>query len=385
MPFNALSTPTQYADNLIFQNLAKAQALRRKQEADQARAQRQPEVTGRATEYDVTTGDWKLALANGGSLRAQLNSNGQPLGRVPIQRNPDSQVSTITTPPTAASLSDLISSIDALSRSLVELMGLKVGSSDPNNETVTDILDVPPDYPNQLYWEDASGTLWRYDTEAPDPKWSPLFQLYQNFTGDPNDQGGNAIPVRIDGAIAVTNDKIYTGTVADGWSEFGGGGGGPIGATTAIQVYANNIPESPVGMALNIDEVEFWKMDGLNLDPGGIVTELPIAPGTYLINTSLQLPYPSDTTWNGQSLVTVDIRKDGARANFPNLNYGFPIAIAQSNYGYAHSIVPTRGSSVVIVISPGGVNTLIFRVIQRNDQGDSTLDCYGDIYITKLA
>jgi hypothetical protein len=221
MPLNDPSNPTQDADDLIFQSVAKAQAIRRKQEADAARNQRTAEVTGRATDYDVETGDWKLALNTGGTLRAQLNSNGQPLGRVPIQRNPDSQVSTITAPPTEANFSDLITNIDTLSRNLVGIMGLQVGEGDPNNEASAGILDVQPRYPNDLYWDEASGTLFRFDldseAETPAPAWVPLFQLLQGFTGNPNDQGGTPIPVYVDGAKAIRDDGTeFTGAITGG-------------------------------------------------------------------------------------------------------------------------------------------------------------------------
>ncbi|MGD1943202.1 MAG: hypothetical protein ACFB0G_18045 [Leptolyngbyaceae cyanobacterium] len=143
------------------------------------------------------------------------------MGRVPVQRSGDSQISDINAPPSDADLGALIEQIDVLSQALVSLMGANIGTGDPNNETVSGVLDVPFRYPNDLYFDEASGTLFRYNSDleatTPDPKWVPLIQVKQGFTDDPNDQGSSAVPVYLDGAIAATSSgAIYTGDLATG-------------------------------------------------------------------------------------------------------------------------------------------------------------------------
>lgn len=243
MPFNDASNPNQEADNLIFQNAAKATAQRRKREADAERAARTDAPTGTVGSYDTTTGDWVVTLPSGGTVRAQLNSNAQPTGRVPVQRNADSQVSAIASPPTEANFATLIEQIDTLSRQLVSLMGPNVASGDPNNQTIPGILDIPSRYPNDLYFDADSGTLWRYDTDSaaatPNPQWVPLFQLLQNSDKPPT------ATIYIDGAIAVATDgTVYTGTVSGGWSELSGGTAAPVSRLlllTTFGAYITNV------------------------------------------------------------------------------------------------------------------------------------------------
>ncbi|HMA77878.1 MAG TPA: hypothetical protein VKP88_01935, partial [Candidatus Paceibacterota bacterium] len=138
---------------------------------------------------------------------------------------------------------------------LTNLMGIQYGNGDPNNETVAGILDLTPRNSQDSFYDINSGTLYRWDNDVdsdpPAPEWVPVDQVYQGFTGDPNDQGGSAIPVYVEGAIAVNDSNtIYTGTVADGWTEFSGGGGGAskviLDCQFCLQSLAHNSTSAPV-------------------------------------------------------------------------------------------------------------------------------------------
>lgn len=439
MPFNDTPDPIEEADALIFTGVAKAEARRRKREADTEREARVEPPTGRATEYDVTTGDWKIRLPSGGTVRAQLNSNGQPTGRVPVQRNRDSQVSTITTPPTEANFSGLIERIDVLARNLVALMAPTIASGDPNsaNPDNPDALFASPSFPGQYHWDAASGTLFRWNPDnlatIPDSRWDPLIQLRQGFSGDPNDQSGSAVPIYIDGAIAVNfNGQVWVGETVNNtwqrqsdvltitgdpttasvpvqenllvvdkatgdqyyadnstpqvWAKQPSGGGGEIGASSAVQIFVDNIPDGPTGKAITIDELQYWKFDGLGLGTASTQTELSIEPGTYMLLGNLEMPYAGGQNWSGKSTVTAELLKDGFSANFPNLpTQGYPVVVMESHFGYPHGTVPTVAAGVILVVTSGGTNTLRFRAFHDNDQGIDLFDCYGDIYITKFA
>jgi len=224
MQFNDPSNAAQNGDEQILQGLVAAKARRRQKEASAELEQRQESPTGRATQYDTTTGDWLVQLPSGGTVRAQLNSNGAPIGRVPVQRNRDSQISSISAPPTNSDFASLIEQIDILSRTLVEMMAANIEAGDPNNETTPGVLDIPPRYPNDLYYDRDSGTLFRWNADLlndpSNPLWEPLFQLWQGFTGVP------AATVFVDGAIAINSSgELYTGDVSENeWAQLSGGG-----------------------------------------------------------------------------------------------------------------------------------------------------------------
>ncbi|MEO1208611.1 MAG: hypothetical protein AAFX78_03630 [Cyanobacteria bacterium J06638_20] len=167
------------------------------------------------------------------------------------------------------------------------------GNGDPNTETTPGTKDVLPRYPNDTYYDKDAGTLFIWDTdseaETPDPKWVPLFeaglrngfgpptpseddltgyydgQLYYDagtgslwrwdadLSTDPSAPSwvcvaqswnlGSGTPADssafIDGAIAVSGDKIYIGSVANGWSEFSGGGGGVQSSYLVLGSFTN--------------------------------------------------------------------------------------------------------------------------------------------------
>ncbi|MEM9116955.1 MAG: hypothetical protein AAGD09_03625 [Cyanobacteria bacterium P01_F01_bin.56] len=82
--------------------------------------------------------------------------------------------------------------------------------------------ELLPQYLDDLVYDQASGTLfyWWADLEGdpPNPQWIPLRQLFQSFTGDPNNQSGSAIPIYIDGALAIRNDRTkFVGIIGGLW------------------------------------------------------------------------------------------------------------------------------------------------------------------------
>lgn len=120
------------------------------------------------------------------------------------------------------------------------LAGLKAGIVDPNDSTDGE----PGTYEGQTYFDFYSGTLFRWDADAdasaPNPSWVPVVQVAQRINGDPNDQGGNSIPIFLDGALAVnTEGQIYVGDISTGaWTKAGGGvitlAGSPTDAGTPV-------------------------------------------------------------------------------------------------------------------------------------------------------
>ncbi|MEM6836253.1 MAG: hypothetical protein AAF609_05310 [Cyanobacteria bacterium P01_C01_bin.120] len=216
MPFNDDSNPIEQADNLIFSNVARATAARRKQERDREVAARSSPLTGRAAQYDVVTGDWLVQIAGGGTLRSQLNSNGAPVGRVPIQRNADAQLSTISALPTEANFSDLIEQIDLLSRALVSLMGTNIGNGDPNAETTPGVLDVPFRYPNDRYIDLDTGLHYYWDATAEEWKLIPIREEQDGFIPEAEDGAitiipGSGVDLRI---LDLTTIGTGTGTLS---------------------------------------------------------------------------------------------------------------------------------------------------------------------------
>lgn len=98
--------------------------------------------------------------------------------------------------------------------------GLRTGEGDPN-----DVANDPPIlgfHESDFYFDQESGTLFRWNadlsSDPPSPQWEPLQQLLQGFTGDPNDQGGSAIPIYVDGAIAIRDDGTkFHGSIGGSW------------------------------------------------------------------------------------------------------------------------------------------------------------------------
>jgi len=234
-----------------------------------------------ANAYNVTTGEWDATTPDGGTVAARSLSNANIKGKsLPVQRFQGSAQSAINERPTDANFGEVYSALEETANNLTNLMGIQYGTGDPNNETVAGILDVTPRNSQDSFYDTNTGLLWRWDTDVdgdppdpswkivfsaglssssvnpndvtngfdglhdgdthyqndvgtlwrwdadlesdpPSPVWVPVWQLYQDFTGTP------AATVYIDGAIAINDSNtIYTGTVADGWTEFSGGGGG---------------------------------------------------------------------------------------------------------------------------------------------------------------
>ena len=128
------------------------------------------------------------------------------------------------TPSNGGNSTELQSQIKAQAETLVKIaknLPGQIGEGDPNTETTPGTKDVLPRYPDDTYYDESSGTLFVWDSDQEsdpaDPRWVPRHQLFQGFTGDPNNQGGSAIPVYLDGAIAATSSgTIYTGDSATG-------------------------------------------------------------------------------------------------------------------------------------------------------------------------
>ncbi|MGD1941878.1 MAG: hypothetical protein ACFB0G_11255 [Leptolyngbyaceae cyanobacterium] len=124
----------------------------------------------------------------------------------------------VSATPRAGNNREMEAHIAATEMAIYDLAGSlpgQYGNGDPNNETVQDIKDVLPRYINDTYYDLSSGTLFLWDSA--NEEWEPLRQLFQGFTGNPNDQSGAAVPVYLDGAIAINAvGAKFTGETTNG-------------------------------------------------------------------------------------------------------------------------------------------------------------------------
>ena len=128
------------------------------------------------------------------------------------------------TPSNGGNSTELQSQIKAQAETLAKIaknLPGRIGEGDPNTETTPGTKDVLPRYPDDTYYDESSGALFVWDSDQEsdpaDPRWVPRHQLFQGFTGDPNDQGGSAVPVYLDGAIAANSTgEIYVGNLSSG-------------------------------------------------------------------------------------------------------------------------------------------------------------------------
>ena len=150
---------------------------------------------------------------------------------------------------------------------------------DPNLETDPGTIDTPGRFDQDVGYDIASGTIFYWDNSV--LEWVPFSQLWQGFAGTP------AATVYIDGAIAINDsNKIYTGTVADGWTEFSGGGGG---VSLVYYINGRTRDTSPGILNWTHPDSDIYREDTL----GGVTREsdnsLKIAiPGIYKLSLTLQ-------------------------------------------------------------------------------------------------
>jgi len=237
------------AQNALFEKLNREELKRRDQP-----------IKAIANAYNVTTGEWEATTPDGGTVAARSLSNANIKGKsLPVQRFQGSAQSAINERPTDANFGEVYSTLEETANNLTNLMGIQYGTGDPNNETVTGILDFTPRNSQDSFYDTDSGTLYRWDADT--TAWIPVEQLWQNFAGTP------AATVYIDGAIAINDSNtIYTGTVADGWTEFSAGGGGfdgvilqgfaYTGFLTAVTAHQTDF--DAMGFAEQVDTANYW-------------------------------------------------------------------------------------------------------------------------------
>lgn len=217
----SLSTRT-YIDGQTFETLqgSDGSVTERVLEANLNRYERQLEAASKEPLFQWA-GDGKVKQVGGNNpyrpAGLQFNSglgDGDP---VTVSKG------LVSATPSAGNTIELQSQIkaqtDNLARVAKSLNG-QAGSGDPNAET-EGIKNVLPRYPNDTYYDEASGTLFIWDSDQEsdpaDPRWVPRYQLFQGFTGNPNDQSGAAVPVYLDGAIAVNAAGTkFTGNATNG-------------------------------------------------------------------------------------------------------------------------------------------------------------------------
>jgi hypothetical protein len=211
------------ADQRLLSRVATETQVRRQRQALREERQRSAPITGRAEEYDTTTGDWLLSTDTGGRVRAQLNSNGAPLGRVHLARAEDAQICEINSPPSEADLSPLIDQINGLSESLTALNGARPVGRDPN----TAGNPVLARYPNELInWD---GALYVWDVSL--GSWVAVGggggAPAQLVAGNPNTLGTTPRGGGTDLAINTSDQSLwYWDTTGAEWAALSGGGGG---------------------------------------------------------------------------------------------------------------------------------------------------------------
>jgi hypothetical protein len=201
--------------------------------AEQEKQARTQPIKARAASYDVASGEWAATTPDGGTVSARSLSNANIKGKsLPLQRFQGSAQSAINEAPTEANFGPIYQELENVAQILLSRMGIQIGTGDPNTETVAGILDFPPRYNADVFYDTDSGTFWRWfsdsESDPAEPEWVPMFQLLQGFSGVP------AATVYIDGALAVNDSgTAYTGTISGGWSELSGGGGGSIQVSQA--------------------------------------------------------------------------------------------------------------------------------------------------------
>lgn len=197
------------------QVLMQAQAAKQRRkiaEANREKQAREAPVTVTKESYDAVIGEWLMRTPDGGTLRTRLNTNGAPIGRMALNRVATAQTSEVNNKPSETDMAWLLTEMEVLSQQMINLMGPQLAEGDPNAEDTPGVPNAIARYRNDTYYDLTSGTFFRFDLDEsgapPDPKWVPQFQLFQGFTGDPNDQGGTPISIYIEGAIAVNDEGL---------------------------------------------------------------------------------------------------------------------------------------------------------------------------------
>lgn len=217
------------------------------------------------------------------------------------------------TPSNGGNSTELQSQIKAQAETLAKIaknLPGQIGEGDPNTEATPGTKDVLPRYPDDTYYDESSGTLFVWDSDQEsdpaDPRWVPRHQLFQGFTGDPNDQSGSAVPVYLDGAIAVSGNKIYIGSVANGWSEFSSGGGG-VQVSYLLSFTFANPPGGVVAM-----QFAAASFDNAGVFDASNNTRISLGSGVYEIQLRLEANFPglSDPDYVGRWVFTCNFFDD---------------------------------------------------------------------------
>jgi hypothetical protein len=107
----------------ILINAAKTEAQAKNDLAKKEEAQRTAPVTGTLAGYDATVGAYLFTTPDGGTVRAQLLSDGAPTGlQVPLQRFGDSQTCAAQTRPSGNAGGNVVSQIESAQRDVVNLL-----------------------------------------------------------------------------------------------------------------------------------------------------------------------------------------------------------------------------------------------------------------------
>ncbi|MEM6432536.1 MAG: hypothetical protein AAF773_01565 [Cyanobacteria bacterium P01_D01_bin.115] len=153
-------------------------------------------------------------------------------------------------------------------------------------------------YDGELYYDAGTGALWRWDadpsTDPPSPSWVCVAQSWNLGSGTPADES-----VFIDGAIAVSGDKIYTGSVANGWSELSAGGGGIQTSYLLVRTLSN---PSSGAVAMQFQAFSGVTFDQIGANDGNDDEKILLpSAGVYEIQVKLSASCPGiiDNTYTG--------------------------------------------------------------------------------------
>lgn len=229
----SVTTRTAYTNGEAVETLrgSDGSVTQRVIEAQSRRIEAQLEAAAKSP-YTLWDGNGKIKQVGGNApYRPQQVQANSGLGKGdPVQDNGG----LVSATPRAGDTTELQAQIRQQAETLTTVakaLGGQFGEGDPNSADPNnaDLLLARPRYPLDTYYDEASGTLFKWNDDSANnfanSQWVAFQQLYQGFSGDPGDQGGSAIPVYVDGAIAINDDgDIYTGAVTgDGWTAAGGG------------------------------------------------------------------------------------------------------------------------------------------------------------------
>jgi hypothetical protein len=116
-------TTTTSARERVLINAALTEATAKAELAKKEEAQRTAPVTGTLAGYDATVGSYLFTTPDGGTIRAELLSDGAPTGlAVPLQRFGDSQTCAAQTRPSGNAGGNVVSQIESAQREVVNLL-----------------------------------------------------------------------------------------------------------------------------------------------------------------------------------------------------------------------------------------------------------------------